>query len=268
MRTPIDHEAALSDYFEQYVTAGKPGGLRFSVRHPKLTAQALQHLRAIPALPFSVAPTAEGSAVERAVFGRPGWKALRSAVSVLSVPSDGATYMLGSSKQTVRRKSRAAERAGAITRRVDDPAERVELLRRADDFERLHARPEYRNADADNSDLLRMRLWIGAFSADGEPLMLSVTPFDGVWASLNYFRTFSENPAASDVRYLMTKVLVEHLSTEGVQHLADTVNPAHLQNGLRHFQRMVGFRIHRVVEVSGATHEGRSVAAGTVTTAD
>ena len=39
---------------------------------------------------------------------------------------------------------------------------------------------------------------------------------------------------------------VERLRAEGVRHLVDTRSPAELPNGLRHFQRMLGFRICRV----------------------
>ena len=45
----------------------------------------------------------------------------------------------------------------------------------------------------------------------------------------------------------MTQVLVETLSARGVRYLVEGTHPAELPNGLRHFQRMVGFRLHRVV---------------------
>lgn len=246
MTTAKNPESQLSAYFESYVEAGKPGGLRFTLRQPRATLAALRTLRSMPLVPFTVGRTTEGELVARAVLDRPGWGVLRSAVSVLRVPEDAAEYLEGSSKQTLRRKIRAAEKAGVTWRRIDDPAERRRLLARADAYERTNARETYRNESADNSHLLDVRLWIGAFDADNEPLMLSITPFDGDWAALSYFRTFSPNPAASDTRYLMSKVLVDHLAVLGVRAVADTVNPAHLQNGLRHFQRMVGFRIEHV----------------------
>jgi hypothetical protein len=76
--------------------------------------------------------------------------------------------------------------------------------------------------------------------------MLSVTPNDGEWAQLRYFRTLGSGPEHSDSRYLMTQVLVAALSERGVRRLVDGVHPADLPNGLRHFQRMVGFRLARV----------------------
>jgi hypothetical protein len=44
----------------------------------------------------------------------------------------------------------------------------------------------------------------------------------------------------------MTQVLVATLSERGVRKLVDGIHPADLPNGLRHFQRMVGFRLARV----------------------
>jgi hypothetical protein len=44
----------------------------------------------------------------------------------------------------------------------------------------------------------------------------------------------------------MTEVLVERLARLGVRHLVDGSNLFWLPNGLRHFQRMVGFRIVRL----------------------
>ncbi|MGT2425265.1 hypothetical protein [Amnibacterium kyonggiense] len=206
-------------------------------------------------MPFTTSDSPEGRLVAGAVLDRPGWKALRPAVSLLEIPTDAEEYVQGASKQTLRRKMRSAQKAGVVTRDVEDRGDRIALLAAADEYERLHARAEYRNADADNTALLQVGQWIGAYTASGEPLMLSITPVDGSWASLNYFRTFSSDPAATDTRYLMTKILVDHLAERGVRHLADTVHPAHLQNGLRHFQRVVGFRIHRIV-VDGTADDG------------
>jgi hypothetical protein len=45
----------------------------------------------------------------------------------------------------------------------------------------------------------------------------------------------------------MTQVLVETLAARGVRYWVEGTHPAELPNGLRHFQRMVGFRLHRVL---------------------
>jgi hypothetical protein len=73
-----------------------------------------------------------------------------------------------------------------------------------------------------------------------------VVPVDGEWSSLWYYRTIGQGQAQSDARYLLMDALVEELVLPGVRYLLDGRAPAGLPNGLRHFQRMAGFRIYRV----------------------
>lgn len=63
----------------------------------------------------------------------------------------------------------------------------------------------------DHGCLLGYELWLAAYSAEGRPLLLSVTPVDGEWALLYYFRTLTTGEEASNARYLMTQVLVKDL---------------------------------------------------------
>ena len=84
-----------------------------------------------------------------------------------------------------------------------------------------------------------------AVSRDGDPLLLSVTPTDGEWALLRWFRTLGQGDEYSNSRCLMSPAVVEALSVRGVRCLIDTTPPRRLPSGLRHFQRMVGFRIVR-----------------------
>jgi hypothetical protein len=174
-------------------------------------------------------------------------------VAVLDIPADAADYVDGASKQTLRRKVRSALRSGISCRRVDDPVERIALLEMARAAEATHADDQYRVERPDNADLPGHDLWLAAFAADGTPLLLSVTPAEGEWAHLRYFRTLGSGQEYSDSRYLMTQRLVETLSGRGVRHLIDGVHPADLPNGLRHFQRMVGFRLTRITLASGQT---------------
>jgi hypothetical protein len=165
---------------------------------------------------------------------------------VLAVPADPAEHVDGRSAQTLRRKIRAAERAGVTWRAVTDPAERRSLLEIANRAEREHADPSYRVEAPSNDDLLDHDLWLVAVDAEGTPILLSVTPVDGDIATLRYFRTLGSGPAHSDSRYLMTHALVTELAQRGVRWLLDTEPPGAQTNGLRHFQRMVGFRYARV----------------------
>jgi hypothetical protein len=165
--------------------------------------------------------------------------------AVLEVPADPAEHVTGRRAQTLRRKIRAAERHGVTIRPVAD-AERVRLIALADDVERNHPDPAYRVESPRNHDLLEHDLWLVAEDPSGTPLLLSVTPVDGELATLRYFRTLGRGPAHSDARYLMTHRVVVELSARGVRWLLDTDPPGMQKNGLRHFQRMVGFRYARV----------------------
>jgi hypothetical protein len=167
------------------------------------------------------------------------------ATAALIIPAEHGQYSLGASKQTLRRKMRRAQRLGVRWAEVSDPQERRGLLKLAEEYEQTHPDVTYRNPEPDLSWLLSHRLWLAAYSADGTPLLLSVTPTDGGLAVLGYFRTVGSGPGQSEARYLMTDVLAEQLVDRGVRYLLDAGGLA-IPNGLRHFQRMLGFRIVRI----------------------
>jgi hypothetical protein len=240
-------EQRLSEFYVRFVDAAQPSW-RYALRHPRATVAAAADTRRLPLHEAEFAPGSVGRAIH-VTLTRPGPFHISvgaTGVAVLDVPADPAEYSEGSSKQTLRRKARKAERSGVQCRPVDDPAERRALLDLADAAEMAHADEQYRVERPNNDDLLDHGLWLAAFAADGTPLMLSVTPTDGEWGHLRYFRTLGSGPQHSDSRYLMTQVLVATLSERGVRKLVDGVHPADLPNGLRHFQRMVGFRLARV----------------------
>jgi hypothetical protein len=181
------------------------------------------------------------------------------ATTALSLPTEPGQYSLGAAKQTLRRKMRRAQQLGIRWNEVSDPQERLGLLKLAADYERIHPDETYRNPNPDISDLLHYRLWLAAYSAEGQPLLLAVMPVDGELATLAYFRTIGAGDEQSNARYLMTEILVEHLVGWGVRYLLDGGSLA-MPNGRRHFQRMVGFRIVRV----RVTRPGPGVSGGTV----
>ena len=240
-------EPALSDFWSGYVEHGQRGP-RYLLRHPVATVSALAAIVRLPVLHAALPDTPEGRVVH-ATLTRPGLLGSsfgRTGIAVLDVPADAEDYCQGAHRQTLRRKVRSAEKQGVTWRPVDDPAERAALLAVANRAESEHADDTYRNEHPDNGDLLDHALWLAASGPDGTPVLLSVTPTDGEWAQLRYFRTLGSSRLHSDARYLMTQVLVETLSRRGVRHLVEGTHPAELSNGLRHFQRMVGFRLARV----------------------
>lgn len=242
-----DAEVLLSEYFEAYVAGGKPG-VSFIVQHPRRSLAAYRAMHLMPVLRAELSTSVEGRAIHRglargSLLGR---TIVHSATAVLALPSATEAYSLGSSKQTLRRKSRAATKAGVTWAKVQDPQERSRILELARKHERVHSLSEYRAEVPDVDDLPEYKLWLVAYSAERHPLLLAVAPVDGEWALLRYFRILGESQLHSDTRYLMTQVLVENLVPLGVRYLADPSSPVGLPNGLRHYQRMLGFRIVRV----------------------
>lgn len=172
-------------------------------------------------------------------------RAMSGISAVLRTPETPGTYLDGHARATVRRKLRAAARAGVTVRPVPG-ADRVAMLRLADRYERENERVAYRVEHPDNADLLDYDMWFAAYDGDSAPLMLSVIPTAGQWGTLRYFRTLAPGSSASDSRYLMAAVVAEALQDRGVRYLVDTARPHWLPNGLRHFQRMIGFRLVRI----------------------
>ncbi|WP_456935709.1 hypothetical protein [Geodermatophilus sp. SYSU D00684] len=240
-------ERALSRYYSTYRRSGRTSPA-FVLRHPLASLLALVAITGLPSRTASLSATPAGVALYEALRRPALFRAPlgMTGVSVLSIPEDPRGYLHEPGRQTLRRKWRAARRSGLVCRSITDPAERRSLLEVADQAERSHPNPLYRNDRPDNAELFEYDLWMGTFSATGEPLLLSVTPTDGEWALLRYFRTLGRGRQYSDSRYLATVALVEALHQRGVRHLADTWHPGEIPEGLRLFQRWVGYRIQRV----------------------
>jgi hypothetical protein len=241
-------ESALSDFYGQLVVAeAEAGAVRFLLRNPQRALAAAVATLRLPVLQARLGDTPAARIIrwtlDRHVL--PGVPVGITGVGVLEIPERAEDYVVGSSKQTLRRKVRAAEKAGVTFRPVDDLAERRSLIEQARQAEIDHPDETYRSAAPNVDVLLDYDLWLLAVSRDGEPLLLSVTPTDGEWALLRWFRTLGQGDEYSNSRYLMSKALVEALSARGVRYLVDTYPPRRLPNGLRHFQRMVGFRTVR-----------------------
>lgn len=244
--TETDHEVTVPQYLQDYFDCGKPG-FTYIVRRPLKSLRTLGALCRLPCLRVVLSSTEIEAAAIHAPLSRHSMLAHAgvSATAVLRLPDEPGRYSLGASKQTLRRKARYAHRLGVSWTEVSDFGERSRILQIADEYERAHPNETYRNPSPDNNELLSYRLWLAAYSADGRPLLLSVTPVDGELALLSYFRTIGAGDEQSNARYLMTEVLVDKLVGCGVRYLLDSGSPA-MPRGLRHFQRMLGFRIVRI----------------------
>jgi hypothetical protein len=245
--TMADHrEATLSQFCHDYVDVGMPG-LIYCIRRPGTCLTAFVALYRMLPLRADPSGTLEGAAIRKTLSeGSVIRRTMFPARAVLTLPRHPGQYDLGGSKKTLRYYARRAQRRGVHWAKVDDQEERQKLAQVAAEWERVHPVEYYRNPDPDIGSLLNYGLWLAAYSADGQPLLLSVTPVDGQWALLRYFRTMTTGEDASNARYLMTQVLVEHLVSLGARYLIDQASPLWLSNGLRHYQRILGFRLVRL----------------------
>ena len=245
--TGTEPEAVMSGYFRDFLDSGRQRHV-YVLMHPVRSLRTLTTLYRLPCLHLCPpSPGSEGAIIWEILpqhsMRLPG---IGFVMSALRLPPEPGQYSLGASKQTLRRKIRKAERAGIYWTEIQDTQDRLELLKLADDRERTHPDEKYQNHNPDNSDLLSYGLWLAAYSAEGRPLLLSVTPVDGDFAYLRYFRTLGDGEEESNARYLMTDVLAENLVSRRVRYLLDCASPAWQYEGLRHFQRMIGYEIVRI----------------------
>jgi hypothetical protein len=236
----------VSKYVEDYIDSGRPL-VFYIVRHFSRSVDAFIALRRIPCHKIVPSARPEGATIRVRISRHSALARITGlTTAVLILPRDPGQYMIGASKRTLRKKVQKAHRLGLSWAQVNDSQERRNLLKLANECERNHPDIAYRVANPDNRDLLSYPLWLTALSAEEHPLLLCVVIIDGQFAMLRYFRTLGSGPEHSTARYFMTEVLAEQLISRGVRYLFDDTSPFRLNNGIRHFQRMVGFRIARV----------------------
>ncbi|GJE14252.1 hypothetical protein FOHLNKBM_5325 [Methylobacterium longum] len=246
--TRDDCEHWLSGFWE----AANASGLRIPIylaRHPRSALKAIKYTLELPRLEAILSDAPEGITIKKNLERICLVKFLRLAnagACVLPIPTDPSDYSVGSSKQTLRRKVRSATRSGVTCRAITDLEHQREIAKILDRTIRTKSNPLYRNLNADSADLIDGGLWTVAFDQNGVPLVVAVTPLDGNWALLRSFVSLGDTPQHSDARYLLTQAMVERLANHRVTYLVDSRSSSELPNGLRHFQRMLGFRIARI----------------------
>lgn len=241
-------EGALAKAWDAY-SGAEDGRIRFVLRHPGRVLMAMLAILRLPVLTYRLGPDGPGRRAVLSVTRDRGLGPIRLASlgpAVLELPEEPGTYDVGRRRQTLRRKVRAAQKLGVTCRAVEDPQERRALLAAANAAEAEHPDPTYRIEDPDNDDLLDHDVWLLAEHAEQGPLLLAVAPVSGEVATLRYFRTLGWSEVHSEARWAATRELVETLVARGARVLVDTEHPGRQPVGLRHFQRMVGFRFARL----------------------
>jgi hypothetical protein len=219
----------------------------FVFRHLNLSFKALLGHMLLPRLNARLSYNSSGLEIRSALNRKTIFGLLSSGfigACILPIPADASKYSEGSGKQTLRRKVRAARKAGVTWRSIGDLAKQQELIDVLHDF--ISSKTRVRLEGNDWSDLVGKYLWTVGFGPDGNPLLIAVTPYDGEWATLHLFVTLGETQMHSDARYYLTQVLVERLSGLGVRYLVNTDSADNLPAGLWHFQKMLGFSVARV----------------------
>lgn len=241
-----DADRTLAKFWRSYVESGR-GGFGYVARHP---LHALRAFLAIQRLHFVYpdlqSDTPGGWEVEQVLHqkGPLGLPARWWGFSVVPV-IETADSLDSPEAKRLRYNLRRAEAAG-ITVRPVEASERIGLLDLANEWERVHPDTTYRVSKPGNDDLRNHDLWIVAEDDTGHPLLLAVAAIDGDFAVLRYFRTLGDGEKHTLSRYLAHHALVEGLADRGVRWLLDTTPPAAQTNGVRLFQRIIGYRHVRI----------------------
>lgn len=247
MPTPKSRaDRRLAEFWRSYVDSDL-GAFGFVARNPVDAVRAFLAIQRLPFVyPALQSDTPGGEEVRRVLHqkGPLGLPARWWGYSVVPV-IDTADSLDTPEAKRLRYNLRLADSEG-ITCRPVQPSERTGLLEMANDRERVHPDTTYRVAKPRNDDLQDHDLWILAEDDSGEPLLLAVAAIDGDFAVLRYFRTLGDSETHSLSRYLAHHTVVEALAEQGVRWLLDTAPPAEQTNGVRLFQRIIGYRHVRI----------------------
>jgi hypothetical protein len=249
-KTKADRE--VSNFWKSYVESGR-GGFGYPLRNPLTSLHALRAIRKLPVVDAAAQSETPGGQEVRRVLDQKGPLGLPArwwGFAVCPITDGPADFLKTPDGKRLRYYLRRANAEGLSCRAVN-PTERTGILERANQREQDHPNPNYRVTQPRNDDMLGHDLWLVAEDDTGEPLLLAVVAVDGQFAVLRYFRTLGDSERHSLSRYLAHQCIIEALTAEGVRWLIDTDPPAAQTNGVRLFQRNLGFRyvnIRRIKE--------------------
>lgn len=235
----------LADIWDAYRRT--PGGRwRFALRHPWLSAASAIHRLRLPTLAVWPSRTGDGRYLAEVLRRRDGVRKpfVRRCASVLAIGPDATSYTQSRRHATLRRKLKAAAARGIAAHEVILPAERRELLRVAEAFDRHDNRRP--NAAVDHADMLSMSVWLVVCDAAHDPKALAVIADDAPWAALRYFRPLGQDEVHALARWTLAEAMVSTLASRGVRYLLDDAHPGAVPSAVHAFQRMIGFRYARL----------------------
>ncbi len=248
MPTPkSEADRTLADFWRSYAESEQKG-FGFVAKNLRATLRAMLAIQELPVVyPPVLSDTPGGRAIADVLHqkGPGGLPARWWSFAVLPIAENPADSLKSPEAKRLRYTLRVAA-TEKISCRPADPGERAALRELADERDRNHTNPMYRVEDPQNGDLMNHDLWIVAEDDTGQPLLLAVTATDGEFAVLRYFRTLGDGEKHSLSRYVAQYAVVEALSERGVRWLVDNEPPAAQTNGVRLFQRIVGFRHVRI----------------------
>lgn len=244
-KTEADRQ--LSNFWKCYVESGR-GGFGYPLRNPLASLRALRAIRRLPVVDAAAQSDTPGGQEVRRILDQKGPLGLPArwwGFAVCPVTSGPTDFLKTPDAKKLRYYLRRATAEGLSCRAVS-PAERAGLVEQANQRERIHPNHNYRVTQPRNDDLLGHDFWLVAEDDTGQPLLLAVVAVDGTFAVLRYFRTLGDSEGHSLSRYLAHQYIIEALAAQGVQWLIDTDPPAAQTNGVRLFQRNLGFRYMHV----------------------
>jgi hypothetical protein len=226
-------------------------------RHPRRIRALASWWRHVPELVVNVSVSPSSMSQLRDILASTSMLPIlgREPISVLEIPDDVASYMVGRHRQAIRtNQSRAIQQGCTVEVAASGPC-RTTLNRKLRLI--LGDRPDL-PVPAWPIGVTEQHVGVVGKRDNGEPIVLGAARVFGQLAVLEMFLRFDETAEASACRSLVHVELVKALHEQGVRYLA-AGGTLRLESGLQYLQQLQGFRpVHlELNEVRPPRHEMR-----------
>jgi hypothetical protein len=245
--------AADLDRAGEIITASRQNGhgmkalARYGCRHPGQLMEVAAAILRLPRLQVIVSAESHGEnlikRLGRRSFSAMGWYPAESA---MVLPVDEATYLRGKARQALRTNVTRAKKDGLRCLRVSDADERK---RWTDEIFAARTAPENL---AEFMEHYETRGAVGPtdmhviVDAEDQLVALCEVAVDTETAMVDVFVKMPDHPSAAVARYMMLLDIVSGLIDRGVKVLLVDASRLHVSEGIRYFQRRVGFEPYNV----------------------